>query len=96
MGFGFVVVKFSLFMHEVSAALNGKPIEESSGYSHEIGIVLVALGAITILSSYIRYHRSKKQLELGKYSQSTLSLQLITGLLLMMSIILLLYLVNMI
>lgn len=95
MGFGFVVVKFSLFMREVTAALNGKPLEERPGYSHEIGILLVALGAITILTSYIRYHRSKKELDLGTYHQSTLSLKIITALILLISILLLVYLMQM-
>lgn len=94
MGFGFVVVKFSLFMREVTAALNGKPTADRPGFSHEIGILLVALGAITILTSYLRYHRSKRQLDLGKYYQSTLSLQIVTGVIFIVSIVLLLYLMH--
>ena len=59
MGFGFVVVKFSLFAREISKALDVKTSAHATGYSHTIGTSLVALGALIILFSYLRYIETK-------------------------------------
>ena len=46
MGFGFVIVKFALFIREVSIALGDKISTPPKGYSAIIGVVMVAFGAI--------------------------------------------------
>jgi putative membrane protein len=43
MGFGFVVARFGLFLHEIAAA-RGAPAEPSSGLSRWIGAALIVLG----------------------------------------------------
>ncbi len=63
MGFGFVVVKFSLFVRQITAVLGNKNVIPSAGYSPTIGIVLVGLGAFITLFSYTRYINTKNQLE---------------------------------
>src|ERR1700743_3559744 len=62
MGFGFVVVKFSLFVKELSLAVAGKQVIASTGFSAIIGISLVAVGALAALVGYMRYKRIEKQL----------------------------------
>ena len=62
MAFGFVVVKFSLFVKQISLILGKENVIHSKGYSGIVGIILVAVGTVTAVLSYIRYRRSEKQL----------------------------------
>lgn len=94
MGFGFVVVKFSLFIKQISAALGTKPNVPNNGYSEVIGILLVALGGLTIIFSYLRYNNTKKQLDHGDYFHSTSFVKIITVSIFVSSIFLLLYLIK--
>ena len=45
LGFGFVVARFGLFLHEVAAARGG-PAEPPPGRSLRIGAALIALGVV--------------------------------------------------
>jgi len=60
MAFGFVVVKFSLFIKQISIVLAGEFVIPGKGYSAEIGILLVAVGAAMALWVYFRYEPDYK------------------------------------
>jgi putative membrane protein len=62
MGFGFVVVKFSLFVRQFSLVMAGHQTVPSTGFSGLVGICLVAVGAGAALVGYWRYKRTEKQL----------------------------------
>jgi putative membrane protein len=63
MGFGFVVVKFALFVKQVSLILTNKQtVLPGKGYSTQIGILLVAVGAFMAMYSYLRYRTTERQL----------------------------------
>ena len=62
MGFGFVVVKFSLFVKQFSLVTAGHQVAASTGFSGVVGICLVAVGAGAALVGYLRYKRTEKQL----------------------------------
>jgi len=62
MGFGFVVVKFSLFVRQLSLAVTGHAVSAPKGFSGMIGMCLVAIGALTALIGYLRYKRIERQL----------------------------------
>jgi putative membrane protein len=94
MGFGFVVVKFSLFIKQITAALETKSTVHQTGYSQFIGVLLVGLGALTIILSYLRYHATKKQLDSGQYYHSTLFIKIITLFIFLSSLLLLIYLLK--
>ncbi|QRR00840.1 YidH family protein [Dyadobacter sandarakinus] len=94
MGFGFVVVKFSLFVRQITAVLGHKAEAPSTGYSPVIGILLVALGAVATLFSYIRYIDTKKQLNAGTYYHSSLLIQIMTVVIFLVSVLLIFYLVK--
>ena len=84
MAFGFVVVKFALFIKQISIVLAGKVVLPGKGYSAEIGIMLVAIGAVMALLAYFRYKRTEKQLMDHNYQPSfVLSLLLTLGILIM-------------
>ena len=92
MGFGFVVVKFTISMKQLSMALGGNSTIPNRGYSAIIGILLVALGALMALLSFLRYRHIEKQLLNNNYFPSkTLSI-LFTTAIIIISILLVLYL----
>lgn len=93
MAFGFVVVKFSLFMKQVNAVIGG-PATVHYGYSAPIGIGLVILGAISLLLSLLRYQKTKKLLLTGNYQHTSGLLYVMVGLVLVMSIVLVIYLIK--
>ena len=92
MGFGFVVVKFSIFLKQVSAALGATQKTIPSAHSHIIGILLVGLGAAIILFSAIRYKKTAVDLEKGSQYHSTLMISVTTALIFLISVYLLIYL----
>ena len=92
MGFGFVVVKFSLFIRQVSAALNEKIIFQGKSYSPVIGISLVIIGALMALLAFWRYRNIEKHLLRGTYFPSFALSLLMTLAILIVSLLLVLYL----
>lgn len=94
MGFGFVVVKFSLFVRQIAAAIRHQAEVPSTGYSPVIGILLVALGAVATLFSYIRYIDTKKQLLAGQYYHSSRLIQMMTAFIFLVSVLLIFYLIK--
>ena len=66
MGFGFVIVKFALFIRQISFAL-GEKTPQGKGYSAIIGVTMVALGALMATLAYIRYRKIEKQLNNNTY-----------------------------
>lgn len=93
MAFGFVVVKFSLFVKQLSLILGKKDIIQSKGYSSVAGIVLVIVGAVTALLSYRRYKHTERQLNEGAYRNSSLFITVLTSFILAVSVFLIVYLI---
>lgn len=84
MGFGFVIVKFALFIREISLALGAEVTLPHRGYSTLIGILMVALGAIMEILAFLRYHQINKRLQQGqffpsKWLSALLTLCIVTG-----------------
>ncbi|MEO5995396.1 MAG: DUF202 domain-containing protein [Chitinophagaceae bacterium] len=94
MAFGFVVVKFSLFIRQISEVLGEDNVIKSKGYSAILGIFLVAVGALTSILSYIRYKQTRKQLEKGYYNHSSLLITILTGFIFLVSVLLIVYLLK--
>jgi putative membrane protein len=92
MGFGFVVVKFSLFIRQLSIALAEKTIVPHTGYSPVIGITLVIIGAIMALLAFVRYRNIEKHLNKGTYFPSFVLSLVVTIAILIISFFLVLYL----
>ncbi|OJV19736.1 MAG: hypothetical protein BGO21_21990 [Dyadobacter sp. 50-39] len=94
MAFGFVVVKFSLFVKQIGLALGTKVNAPSHGYSAIIGIVLVAMGVLAILFSFWQYRKTDQQLRCGTYLPSTVLTSVLTGVILLISMVLIVYLIQ--
>ena len=100
MAFGFVVVKFALFIKQISSFLthNGLPEVQASpppfGYSSFLGIVLVALGALMGLLAFVRYKKVEKQIDDDTYKPSLILDILLTISILAVGIFLVIYLIH--
>jgi putative membrane protein len=74
MGFGFVVARFGLFLHEIAAA-RGTPAEPSFGLSHWLGATLIVLGVVVNVLAAVRHVRLLGRLRRGEpYRPSAWSL----------------------
>ncbi|MEP7197809.1 MAG: DUF202 domain-containing protein [Saprospiraceae bacterium] len=95
MAFGFVVVKFSLFIKQISLLLGKTTIlPPQHGYSSMIGILLVVVGAIVLLFSYIKYKQTEKQLNNEAFKSSSKLIFSLTIIIFTISILLILYLIE--
>jgi putative membrane protein len=92
MGFGFVIVKFALFIRQITIALGEEAIVPTKGYSAIIGIIMVALGALMAMIAYIRYRNIEKQLTNNSYFPSRWLSILVTLSIVIGAVLLVLYL----
>jgi len=65
MGFGFVVARFGLFLHELAEARGAEPIHRT-GYSLWIGTALVVLGVVVSGAAAVIYVRTVARLDRGE------------------------------
>ena len=93
MGFGFVIVKFTLFLKEISILLETKGMS-AKGYSAMVGVIMVALGVIIAVLAFIQYKKYEKQLNNNSYVSSSMLSLFITLIILIGGITLILYLLS--
>jgi uncharacterized membrane protein YidH (DUF202 family) len=94
MGFGFVVVKFSIFVKQFSIALEHQIPVASHGYSSIMGIGLVAFGALIGILSFYRSQKIEKQISNPEYKPSGILINLLAASILLIGIFLVIYLVQ--
>ncbi len=92
MGFGFVIVKFALFIRQITAVLHQPNINANKSFSAVIGVIMVAFGAVIAALSFVRYRTVERQLNNGSYSSSQWLLMVVTASIIIGSILLVLYL----
>ena len=93
MGFGFVIVKFTLFLKEISILLEAKGMS-SKGYSAMVGVIMVALGVVIAVLAFIQYKNYEKQLNNNSYMSSSMLSLFITLIILIGGITLIIYLLS--
>lgn len=94
MAFGFVVVKFSLFLKQLSLIFGNQNIIHSKGYSAEIGILLVVFGLIISIFGYFRYKKTEKQINEDSFKNNSFLIGLSTIILIVFTLILIWYLIT--
>jgi putative membrane protein len=120
MAFGFVVVRFSLFIRQLTTLLNhaatpgaagagdvpstggatasdlAKAVSAVPGRGHSafIGIVLVASGLLTTLFAFIRFRKTQAWIESGDYRTESPLIWLVTAFILLVSVLLIIYLLQ--
>lgn len=92
MGFGFVIVKFAVFIRQAALMTNGNVALVENRSSAVTGIVMVALGAIMATVAYIRYRSIERQLNENSFFPSKWLSVLVTLSLVIGSILLVIYL----
>ena len=94
MAFGFVVVKFTLFVKQISLVLQ-KPLPvPGHGYTSVLGIFLVGFGAIVGLLAFFRYRTIEKQLVHADYHPSTFLSTILAVCILIIGVFLVVYLLH--
>ncbi|MFV0607137.1 MAG: YidH family protein [Niabella sp.] len=95
MAFGFVVVKFSLFVKQLAYLVSGEkvqvPVNSRSGV---YGVVIVIVGALTLIISYVQYKKTEKQLIKGQYQPSSKLILILLLAMLITSVFLIAYLIS--
>lgn len=90
-GLGFVVVKFSLFVREMQMMVSSKsPTADTPGYSLPLGLILIGIGAVITLTSFLRYRSTQKRISNGEFIQSSALIKLVTILLVVSCVLLIL------
>jgi putative membrane protein len=92
MGFGFVIVKFAVFLRQAAFMTNRQLILPENRTSAVTGIVMVILGALVAVLAYVRYRHIEKQLNQNDYFPSKWLSVLVTAVIVIGSILLILYL----
>lgn len=93
MAFGFVVVKFSIFIKQLAFLMGKDAVIPQSGYSAFIGILLVAVGAIVILLAFIKFKQTERRIVSDSYKPSSKLVTFITTIILIISVLIILYLI---
>jgi len=100
MAFGFVVVKFALFIKQIASLLakTGFPethvVQPPHGYSSFFGIALVGLGALMGVLAFVRYKNVEKQIDEDTYHSSLILDIMLTLSILAVGIFLVIYLIH--
>ena len=100
MAFGFVVVKFALFIRQIASMLkmSGFPqmhaVLPSNGYSSFFGIALVGLGALMGVLAFVRYKKVEKEIDEDRYQPSLILDILLTLSVVAVGIFLVIYLIH--
>lgn len=83
MGFGFLVVKFSMFLQQFGL-LVGKEIVVKNAYTDSLGVLIVAIGIICLLVSFVQYKITERRLLNDRYKpSSTAMISLVIALMLL-------------
>ncbi len=93
MGFGFVIVKFTLFLKEISYLFEEKGLS-SIEYSAIVGVIMVALGVVIAILAFLQYKKYENQLTSNTFISSSMLSLFITLVVLTGGIILILYLLS--
>lgn len=95
MGFGFVVVKFSLFIQQVTLMLSSKKkIDIEHEYSSIVGVSIVIIGSITVVLAYIKYRKVAKQIETESFTYGSYGIALMSACFLIIGLLLGWHLIN--
>ncbi len=95
MGFGFVVVKFSLFIRQIELVLKtGEVTQSHHGYSGVVGVTIVIIGALTVLLAFVKYRNTNRQIEDENFAQSSFGITITAVLIFIIGIILSWYLID--
>ncbi len=77
-GLGFIIVKFAVFLKEVSIIFQDQAVPQTEGFSSAIGIVIVAFGVGISPFAFYQYKKVEKQINKQSYRSSSMLSALLT------------------
>ena len=92
MGFGFVIVKFAVFLRQAAIVYREQLPDVPKSYSAEIGTGMVFFGAVVAVLGYINFKRGQGMIEKGDYTTTSGFNLLITLLIVLAGLLLIWYL----
>jgi putative membrane protein len=95
MGFGFVIVKFAVFLRQMSFVIGEKTSVQPTpgrGFSAAIGVIMVAMGALITILAFMRYRTIERQLNKDNFHPSQWLIIAVTISIIAGSILLIIYL----
>lgn len=93
-GLGFVVVKFSLFIRQLSLVIDTETRFPHHRYSDAIGMALVASGMIMAVFAYYRFKKTQEQLLANDFQPSWRTFLGITIAIIVLGVVLVWYLLQ--
>jgi putative membrane protein len=93
MGFGFIIVRFTLFLKQLSLLFETNKVP-TKGYSAIIGVVIVAIGVLITILAFIQYKKNYMKLKNNYFVSSSLLSLFITLIVLTGGIFLMFYLLT--
>lgn len=93
MGFGFVIVKFVLFLKQLSLLLETEG-SQSRGLSAVAGVIMVVVGVLIAILAFLQYKRAEIQLRNNFFSTSPALSLLMTLILVIGGALLIIYLLS--
>lgn len=95
MGFGLILVKFSVFLKQISWLSTDRHIIHSQKeYSGLTGLILVAAGVIILIFSYLNYKKTQKKITEDLFIGNNSLILMVTVLIISISIFLIGYFFN--
>ena len=93
-GLGFVIVKFALFLQELSFVLGQNVIELSEGFSAFTGVIIVAFGVGLTPFAFFQYKKVEKQINRQSYKSSSILTLIVTFSIIAGGLLIILHLIN--
>ena len=93
MGFGFVIVKFALFLKQLSLLLESNVVAAQE-YSALVGVIMVAVGVMIAVFAFLQYKINSKHLQNNYYAPRSVLSLIITLIMIVGGIILIVYLLS--
>lgn len=95
MGFGLILVKFSLFLKQIALLDTDKMMMHSQKeYSGLAGLILVATGIVVLFLSYLNYRRTYRKITENIFVGNNSLILTVTILIILISIFLIAYFFN--
>jgi putative membrane protein len=92
MAFGFVVVKFSLFLKQLSILIGKQFVYK--GVSPVLGVILVSAGAVILFLAFLRFRKVQQQIDINSFTKSSTLIPTLAFAIIAISLILVVFLIR--
>ena len=94
MGFGFVIVKFAVFIRQMGFLMQDAPEMPDQKFSAFIGMLMILIGAFLAVAAYFNYRQTENQIRTQTFSSRSMLILNVTILLVVAGVLMVWYLWN--